>query len=185
IYGGVQRLGVFVGPAVGGALAALAGLRSPFVLYTVLCVVALPLVARFLPQQPAGGRSIPSLRARRSLRVAGPVLRAAGLGQVLGQATRAGRKVRVPLFAAEVLGLGAFEIGLIVSLSGLVDMLLAYPAGWLMDTRGRKHAIVPCFLVMALGLVLIPFSTGFGTLLGAALIIGLGNGLGSGTMMTL
>lgn len=185
IFGGVTRLGVFVGPAVGGAIATLFGLRSPFVLYAVLCALALLLVARFLPREVTRARPVAGLRARRALRVAGPVLRDAGLGQVLGQTTRAGRKVLIPLFASEVLGLGAFDVGLIVSLSGLVDMLMFYPAGWLMDNRGRKHAIVPCFLVMALGMVLVPFTSGFTTLLGAALVIGFGNGLGSGTMMTL
>src|SRR5690606_33294509 len=119
-----------------------------------------------------------SLRARRALRLAGPVLLNAGLGQVMGQTVRAGRKVLIPLFASAVLRLGAFDVGLLVSLSGLVDMLFVYPPGWLMDRRGRKHAIVPCFIVMALGMALVPFTSGFGTLLGAALLIGIGNGLG-------
>lgn len=185
IYGGVQRLGVFVGPAVGGAIATLLGLRSPFVLYAVLATAALLLIVRFLPREVARPPLIPGLRARRALRVAGPVLINAGAGQVLGQTVRAGRKVLIPLFASQVLGLDAFEVGMIVSLSGLIDMLMFYPAGWLMDARGRKHAIVPCFLVMAVGMLLVPFATGFGSLLAAALLIGLGNGLGSGTMMTL
>jgi len=185
IFGGVTRLGVFVGPAVGGAVATVFGLRAPFVLYAALCLVALLVVVRYLPREVARARPRSSLRARRALLVAGPVLRDAGLGQVLGQTTRAGRKVLIPLFGSEVLGLGALDVGLIVSLSGLVDMLLFFPAGWLMDTRGRKHAIVPCFLVMAGGMALVPFSTGFGTLLAAALLVGLGNGIGSGTMMTL
>ncbi|HZJ10954.1 MAG TPA: MFS transporter [Trueperaceae bacterium] len=185
IYGGVNRLGVFVGPAVGGAVAMLLGLRAPFVLYAVLAVCALLLVMRFLPREVASGRQLGRLRARRALRVAGPVLVNAGLGQVLGQTARAGRKVLIPLFASQVLGLGALDVGLIVSLSGLVDMAMFYPAGLLMDTRGRKHAIVPCFVIMALGMLVVPFTTGFASLLGAALLIGLGNGLGSGTMMTL
>lgn len=184
-YGGVQRLGIFLGPAVGGAVATLLGLRAPFVLYALLGGVALLLMARFLPSEESYAKPATSLRARRALRLAGPVLLNAGLGQVMGQTVRAGRKVLIPLFASEVLGLGAFDVGLLVSLSGLVDMLFFYPAGWLMDRRGRKHAIVPCFIVMALGMALVPFTSGFGTLLGAALLIGIGNGLGSGTMMTL
>lgn len=185
VYGGVQRLGVFIGPAVGGAVATLLGLRAPFVLYAVLAAVALLLIVRFLPREVSRAQSISSLRARRALRVAGPVLVNAGLGQLLGQTVRAGRKVLIPLFASQVLGLDAFEVGLVVSLSGLIDMLMFFPAGWLMDARGRKHAIVPCFLVMALGMLLVPFTSGFITLLGAAVLIGVGNGLGSGTMMTL
>lgn len=184
-YGGVQRLGFFVGPAVGGALATVLGLRAPFVLYAALGLVALLLMAKFLPQEEPYGRAGAALRTRRALRVAGPALFNGGVGQVLGQTVRAGRKVLIPLFASEVLGLGAFDVGLIVSLSGLVDMLFFYPAGWLMDQRGRKYAIVPCFVIMAVGMALVPFTSDFTTLLGAALLIGVGNGLGSGTMMTL
>ncbi len=185
VFGGVTRLGLFIGPAVGGAVATLFGLRSPFVLYAALCFVALLLVVRFLPRADRRLEPPTAQGARKALVAAGPVLRDAGIGQLLGQMTRAGRKVLIPLFASEVLGLGAFDVGLIVSLSGMVDMLMFYPAGWLMDTRGRKHAIVPCFLVMGLGMLLVPFTTGFSTLLAAALLVGLGNGIGSGTMMTL
>jgi MFS family permease len=54
-----------------------------------------------------------------------------------------------------------------------------------MDRYGRKFAIVPSFLVQGIGLALIPLTTGFSALAGVAGLIGFGNGLGSGTMMTL
>jgi MFS family permease len=54
-----------------------------------------------------------------------------------------------------------------------------------MDRKGRKHAIVPSFVVQAFGLALIPLTGGFLSLLFAASLIGLGNGLSAGTMMTL
>ncbi len=64
-------------------------------------------------------------------------------------------------------------------------MLMFYPAGWLMDRRGRKAAIVPCFLLMGIAVALVPLASGFWTLLGISVLVGLGNGLCSGTMMTL
>src|SRR5690606_25248650 len=83
VFGGVTRLGLFVGPAVGGAVATLFGLRSPFVLYAALCFVALLLVVRFLPR--ADRRLVPPTAqgARKALVAAGPVLRDAGIGQLL------------------------------------------------------------------------------------------------------
>jgi predicted MFS family arabinose efflux permease len=44
---------------------------------------------------------------------------------------------------------------------------------------------VPSFAVMALGVALIPLAGDFEGLLLASVVIGLGNGLGSGAMMTL
>jgi MFS family permease len=54
-----------------------------------------------------------------------------------------------------------------------------------MDRFGRKTAAVPSFAIMSLGVAMIPLASGFGGLMVAAAVIGFGNGLGSGTMMTL
>ena len=54
-----------------------------------------------------------------------------------------------------------------------------------MDRWGRKYAYVPSFLLQSFGMAMVPFAGDFGWLLVVSLVIGLGNGLGSGTMMTL
>lgn len=189
VYGGINRLGVFLGPAIGGAVAAVAGLRAPFVLYATLIVLALALVVLFVPSEAdigtRHGAEAAGRRPREALRASSAALANAGVGQVLGQAVRAGRRVLIPLFGSQVVGLDVAAVGIVVSLAGLVDMLMFYPAGWLMDRRGRKRAIVPCFVVMGLGLALVPLAGGFWSLLAASLVVGVGNGLGSGTMMTL
>ena len=89
------------------------------------------------------------------------------------------------MFAADVLGLGVDQIGYIVSISVAIDFSLFVVAGWLMDRYGRKFAIVPCFGIQAIGMALVPFAGGFAGLLFAAALIGIGNGLGAGSMMTL
>ncbi len=113
------------------------------------------------------------------------VLATAGIGQLLAQMIRNGRSSVLPLYAADVVGLHVNQIGLVVSLASAVDMSLFYPAGWLMDHLGRKYAILPSFLIQALGMFLLPFTHTFGTLLTAAMVIAFGNGIGSGSMMTL
>jgi MFS family permease len=84
-----------------------------------------------------------------------------------------------------MIGLNIREVGLILSISSFVDMSMFYPAGIIMDWKGRKFAMVPCFLIQAFGMALIPSAIGFWGLLGATALIGFGNGIGSGTMMTL
>jgi MFS family permease len=64
-------------------------------------------------------------------------------------------------------------------------MTLFYPVGLIMDRVGRKFAIVPSFLIMGLGLGLLPLTGSFAGLILVAGLIGLGHGLGSGAMMTL
>ena len=109
---------------------------------------------------------------------------AAGTAQIFGQMIRASRQIVIPLYAAS-LGLDDFQVGQIVSASSLVDVLLFVPAGIVMDRFGRKAAAVPSFTVMGLGMALVPFTHSYWTLMAAALVLGFGNGMGSGTMMTL
>lgn len=79
----------------------------------------------------------------------------------------------------------ATHASLIYGLSGAIDMLVFYPAGKLMDRKGRQWVAVPSTLIMGLALVLIPLTGGFVSLLLAALLIGFGNGISSGLIMTL
>jgi MFS family permease len=103
----------------------------------------------------------------------------------MAQTIRAARNVVIPLVAADHLGLDASDVGLIVSLSYAVDMLMFWPAGVIMDRFGRKWAYVPSFILQSAAMACVPLADGFGTLCAAAMGMGLANGLSSGTMLTL
>lgn len=190
-FGGINRIGVFAAPAIGGVLAAAFGMRLPFLIYGALVFVALAVVALFAAERDhevvvhRGGFSGHSTHLYEVFREHYRVLLSAGIGQFLGQMIRAGRRVVIPLYAADVVGLDLDQIGLIVTLSAAIDMSLFYPAGIIMDRFGRKFASVPSFAIQGLGMALVPLTGSFATLLLATLVIGFGNGLGSGCMLTL
>jgi MFS family permease len=98
---------------------------------------------------------------------------------------RAGRQFIIPVYGSVMIGLSAAEVGVIMTVGALLDVSMFLPAGILMDRFGRKTAAVPSFAVMGFGVALIPFTATYAELLVAASIIGLGNGIGSGSMMTL
>jgi MFS family permease len=191
VFGGINRIGTFLGPAVGGIIAATFSLRAPFLLYAVLAAAALIFPALYARDDISprtahrGGVRGHTLHLWNVLHDNYRTLTPAGMGQLLAQMVRAARKIVVPLFGADILGLSVEQIGWIVSLSSLVDMSLFPVAGAMMDRLGRKYAIVPCFLIQGIAMALIPFTTGYYTFLAATMLIGFGNGLGSGTMMTL
>jgi MFS family permease len=54
-----------------------------------------------------------------------------------------------------------------------------------MDQMGRRWVAVPSMLIMGVALLLMPLTSGFWPLLLVALMVGLGNGIGSGIVMTL
>lgn len=190
-FGGMLRLGRFAGPALGGAIAFRYGLRLPFAAMGAITLVTLVVVwvsVRDLPathDAPSVTLGAYSRELWHTLWAQWRVLRTAGFGFLLGQIVRAGPDVIIPLYAADILGLDAAQIGVVMSVVGFIDMLFFYPAGIIMDRFGRKAAIVPAFLFQGLGVALIPLSTGALSLTLIASLAGLSNGLSSGTMMTL
>ena len=189
VFGGINRLGIFGGPAIGGVLADQAGIHATFGLSAALAGLALAMSAILL--KPLA-RVATALRASHRWRLVGAGVRrnardlsAAATAQTLGQMIRAGRFLIIPLWGGEQLGLDAAQVGAIVTAGAVLDVSMFIPAGMLMDRFGRKVAAVPSFSLMALGIGLIPFTRDFVTLLLVAMLIGLGNGLSSGLMMTL
>ena len=204
-FGGAQRIGSLAGPAVGGVVAALGGFSAAFLLYAVVAGLTLAFCWRYLePAPPVGRRVLDRARPGVTAHMTPPSdgvdepaspwasvwalgwrrLGAAAAGVLMAQAIRAGRRIVIPLYASAVLGLDVEQVGWIVSLAAAFDVVLFPLAGWVMDRFGRKHAIVPSFALQAVGMALVPLTGGFAGLAAAASLIGLGNGLGAGTMMT-
>lgn len=187
LLGGMYRTGKFVGPAIGASIAAAFGLRVTFLTAGLMGVVALLIVAWYMPDTGIPPASPTSGRRQiiSTVKTHFGVFSTAGLGQIFVQMLRSGTLVIIPLYADRVLGLGVQDIGFIMSLGAAMDMLMFLPAGIVMDRLGRKYAIVPSFIIQACGMAIIPFTASFGGLLFAAGLIGFGNGLSSGTMMTI
>lgn len=186
--GGVNRIGIFIGPFIGAAVMQFAGITGAYWVGVVamaaaaaLSVTIPDLVARPVPD---GGVPVPQATLRSVAVSHAGVFLSVGLGVLLLSALRASRQVVIPLWA-EHLGMDATQASLIYGLSGAIDMLVFYPAGKLMDRKGRQWVAIPSTLIMGTAMLLIPLSTGFVGLLLAALLIGFGNGISSGLNMTL
>lgn len=187
LFGGITRIGSFIGPAIGGAVAAAYALRLPFLMYAALISASIFFVAVFLKRDgklpsTTKGKHAPIFKV---LAEHYRIFASAGMAQLFAQMIRQGRQVVIPLFAADVLGLDVQSIGFIVSASSAVDMSMFYVAGWLMDNYGRKWAVVPSFTLQGIAMALIPFTGSFTTILLAVCLLGFANGLSSGTMMTI
>lgn len=186
--GGVNRIGIFIGPFIGAAVMQFAGITGAYWV-GVVAMTAAALLSVTIPDlvaTPAADDGVPVQQATlRSVAVShAGVFLTVGLGVLLLSALRASRQVVIPLWA-EHLGMDATQASLIYGLSGAIDMLVFYPAGKLMDRKGRQWVAIPSTLIMGTAMLLIPLSTGFAGLQLAALLIGFGNGISSGLNMTL
>jgi MFS family permease len=97
---------------------------------------------------------------------------------------RAARQVIIPLWGTQ-LGLAPSQIALVFGVSAGLDLLLFYPSGLLADRVGRKIVAIPCLATLASGLVLLPFATTTALYVLIALLLGAGNGMGTGIVMIL
>ncbi|UYB37698.1 MFS transporter [Arthrobacter koreensis] len=195
--GGSNRIGVFIGPFAAAGVMSFAGTPGAYWVGAAAAFAA-GLLSLTVPdlsvRTPRAGKwngeledtveavATPSIGSilRSHSRVFGTV----GIGVLLIAAVRATRQAVIPLWAQH-LGIDPAQTALIYGISAGIDMLIFYPAGRVMDLRGRRAVAVPCMLFMAAGLGLLPLTSTPLQLLLAALLIGFGNGIGSGIVMTL
>lgn len=184
--GGMHRVGYFIGPFAGALVITLWSVAAVFVMAAALSLLA-SLVVLLAAGDERGDRATASA----------PVLPAAslwseyrglflrlGLAVLLIGAVRGARNTVLPLWA-EYVGIDPASTSVIFGISAGVDTLLFYPAGYVMDRFGRLAVGVPAMGVMGLALAFIPLATTPVTLGVVSVLLGLGNGMSSGILMTL
>lgn len=184
--GGVQRMGFFIGPFLGAGAVHLFGTAGAYGVGAVAAIVATVVLAAVTSRSDRTGTQTdaPQVGYRRLLRSERRVFLTVGLGVLLVSVVRSSRQVVLPLWG-EHLALTPATISLIYGAAGAVDMAFFYPAGRLMDLRGRAVVAVTSMLGLAAALLLLPLTTSAVTFTLVALLAGLGNGMGSGIVMTL
>ena len=184
--GGTMRIGIFLGPFLGAGATALWGLSGPYWI-GIAAIIAAGIIVQ----------GMPDLELSEAHRVAAaqvttvgvltrywPMFLTLGTGVMLLSAIRQARQVVIPLWAHH-LGLSPATSSLIYGVAGAIDALTFYPAGKVMDIHGRRWVAVPCVTVLAAAFLLMPLTHGMLTLTLVAMLMGFGNGIGSGIVMTL
>ncbi|MEX0942555.1 MAG: MFS transporter [Pseudomonadales bacterium] len=184
---GLQRLGNLLGPVASGFVADQLGFGYVFVGISIIAAFSFVLVIFSVKgnkrghhaESPGMLRLVPHiLRAHRR------IFATAGVAILFLTVLRAGRQLLIPLWG-ESMGLDPSDIGLIVGAAASIDMTLFPIAGYIMDNWGRKFAAAGCLAILSLGVLLVPSTDTFLTLMFVAMLAGIGNGLGSGINMTL
>jgi len=187
LVGGAHRLGLFVGPILGGFLAKYYGFASVFYAQAAMGIAASTMMfivvrkgsgSEDLAGHGVGGRLLATVVEHRS------IFLSAGCAVIALQILRQGRLVFLPLWG-HTIGLDVAQIGLIYGISSFLDAALFYPIGYVMDRWGRKWASVPSLLTLALGLLVLPATHEVYGYALVAMLTGIGNGLGAGIVQVL
>ncbi|MFJ4923827.1 MFS transporter [Streptomyces sp. NPDC088725] len=185
--GGMSRVGAFAGPFIGAAVLSVRPVHDIYWL-ALLCTLATAVVVLAVPDvaDPAGVRTTGKapVPVRSVVRDHRKVFLTLGLAVLLVGSVRATRQTVLPLWA-EHLGQSPSSTSVIFGIAGLVDTLTFYPSGRLMDRAGRLWIAVPSMLVLGLAMAALPLTHGLVSLTVVAMLMGFGNGIGSGILMTL
>jgi MFS family permease len=191
--GGVFRIGLFIGPFIGAAVVHFTGLWGAYAVHIVAALVAAGVLLMVKDLSSADGTdrsgdASPTrpvrVPVRQVVREQRSVFATLGTGVLVVSAIRAVRQVVLPLWGQH-LGLSPTAISVIFGISGGIDMLLFYPAGKVMDRFGRAWVAIPSMVVLGVSLLLVPLTASTIGLLLVGLLMGVGNGMSSGLVMTL
>ena len=209
LLGGTFRLGMFVGPFIAAGLLFAFGNEAAAIWFFGACLVATVLLVllgpdpeRLIPVEPAETGmaedtgepvtgSIPTSERVGVLKTMWRyrrVLSRLGVAAASLSAVRSARQVVLPLWGLSI-GLDAQTIALVVGISGAIDFALFYASGQVMDRFGRLWAALPAMILMGAGFLALSFTHDlssaelwFGVF---AAVLGVGNGLSSGILLTL
>ena len=185
--GGAHRVGIFLGPLLGAAVIHLADLRWVFLLAAALSVAS-AVLARVVPdlgsEQRREQRAAGHLTVRSVLAAHRRTLLTLGAAVVVIAASRSVRNGLLPLWADHV-GIPASTTSLIFAVAAAVDIAFFFPGGWLMDAYGRTVVAVPVVATVAAAALVLPLARETWSVTAVVALIAVGNGLGSGVVMTL
>lgn len=185
--GGSHRIGLFLGPFVGAAAIGLFDLRAAY-LVAVVTAAGAGVLLLVVPDVALPAGRTPSVRgtigSREMLAGHRRLFATLGVAILAVGAVRAARQTVLPLWS-EHLGLSAAQTSVVFGIASAVDMALFYPAGKVMDRYGRLAIALPSMTILGIAMMTLPLTTGALSLTVVAMVMSLGNGIGSGIMMTL
>ena len=186
--GGTFRIGGFLGPLIGSAVIAAWNLQAAYGFAAIMSLIAAG-VTMSLPDLPADvnsrrSESAGEVKLASVLRSHLRVFATLGTGVLFVGLVRAVRQTVLPLWC-ESLGLDAAHSSLIYAVSMGIDMSLFFIGGSIMDRFGRLWVITPSMIVLGLGLVSLVLAHSVAGVTIVAIVLGLGNGIGAGIIMTL
>ncbi|MCH8815949.1 MAG: MFS transporter [Chloroflexi bacterium] len=203
LYQGSILLGVSLGPAVGGGVAELLGVRAPFFVVGALAGVATVWSFIRMPAIPdkvtllgdsrndaeeaesphddesedAFSPSRGTLSIVRALLARPEFALVCVLNMSIFLTRTGGRLTIVPLVAEEKIGLSFGELGAIFTMMTVLNLMVLLPVGTMLDRFGRKSVVLPSALMMGVGLCLFAVSTQVSMFVAAAIVLGIGSGV--------
>lgn len=192
LLSGGSRLGSAVGPVLGGYVADMMGYSIVFLFYAAFNVLVLLFILLFIEESNYNittnyiiNYNIISIKETLKIISNDPRKFFPPLFSVLTlKIIRQARKVIFPLWG-DLIGMSANSIGIVFGISSVIEWVLFYPAGWIMDRWGRKFTAVPCLSLFSVAFLFLPIARVPILFMLIATFVAIGNGIGGPINMTL
>jgi MFS family permease len=187
-----NRIGLLTGPAVAGLIAATFGLRYIFLFIAACKVIVIIVTVLWIRERQRAARGQAPRRAT-GFRLPHPDLTmfrtrafvALSICTFALSMVAGGTGVFRTLFppqSAEVAGLDEAQIGLLIAIAGGFALVGGIPAGIASDRWGRRRLLLAGLLLTALSTFIMADMASFAGAAAAAIVFGLAEALGWGTM---
>ncbi|MCR8924161.1 MFS transporter [Dasania sp. GY-MA-18] len=183
----IERVGWLIGPLLAGLIIKFFDHHKAFLLVAGMGFISLLLIA--LTKHTQRGNEVDDsqfkrLSTWRLLFNYKDIFIGAGSVVIVLQLLRSARSFIIPIWGVAI-GIDELAIASVTFFCSLADLAMFYPAGWLLDKKSRKAAAIPCLAIFSCSFLLLPLATSYSYFLWIAILSGLGNGLGTGFIMTL
>jgi DHA1 family tetracycline resistance protein-like MFS transporter len=172
-YQGSFQFGSIFGPAIGGVIAELAGLRTPFFLLAGLGALSVSLTFLLIREEPHPRPAMGAIHVTSLLRLlVDRRLTAIEVTQMVSFITMSSiRTTMLPLYGVEYLGLSISEIGTILSIGALVSFPTLMLMSNVIDRIQRNRIISIGFLGLAAAVFLYTLAHDFTLVLAATILL--------------
>jgi MFS family permease len=194
IFQGSIGVGLLLGPAVGGVIAAATSVNVPLYFYGGICLVATPLALRVIERHRKPSEALaeyepgapmleesppppapPAWQALKPL-MRDSAYRAALMATAAGFWVTSALQTLIPGFWVDVLARPKGAVGTPFTFFGLASLAVIWHGAKLSDRSGRKTALVPALGVMAVACAALGYASGPATLIVLIAVVGVGSG---------
>ncbi len=185
-FQGAHLLGLTIGPAIGGTLAAHLGYQAAFMAQAVMAIIALTLVypigpdpaRQTSPAGPARGGAAPVVQGGGTIRVAA----LAALGYVHSYVRIGVNWVLLPIICAKWIGMDIGQIGIALMVGAVVNLAILPATARLASRLGRLRLITAAGAIVVLGIGVLAHCASVAEAWLAASLLGIGSGLAVPTL---
>jgi MFS family permease len=176
-YQSILMLGPIIGPVVGAPIAGFFGYNAPYFAFAAVIFVAAVIMSIFSYQQKF--KIVRTEKQKGESRHAGitAYLNTAAIATFGFAFLRSGiYTTGVPLFGYGSLNLSVFDMGIILTLASLANLISSFFSGRLTQVYGMKKPLFAAILISGMLVAVIPFSTSMVYLLVIITLIGITSG---------